>query len=740
MKQIIAIVFVIFAVISLIALTFTLNQINQEANRLEADIQYRSSLLADGLKETVEPNFINKSDPYLQSLVERYANDQRVAGLAIVDNKGAIVAVSSSLSKEISQPQKSAADAMDADKPNGNFETISGEKMYIFATPLHDKKSVVGSLIVVQHASYIDSRLFDIWTGNIIRLITQALMISLAVLLILRWVIYQPTKNLVEALRSTRRGDPEKNGKDISPSSFFFKNLVNEISSVRTSLIDARSAASEEARLRMERLDSPWTAHRLKEYGKDILGDRTIVVVSNREPYVHTKNGDKITHYIPASGMVTAIEPLMKSCGGIWVAHGSGTGDKQSVDQKDHVNVPPDEPKYTLRRVWLTEEEENGYYLGLSNEGLWPLCHIAHVRPVFRKEDWLEYKKVNAKFAEAVLSEIKNKDKPIVFIQDFQLALVPKMVKHARPDATIGIFWHVPWPNEETFRICPWKKEILDGILGADLIGFHIQTFCNNFIETVGRELESLIDLEQFSIKRANHTSYVKPFPVSIPFPNGPTPNDSEIKQLAKNLNIKTKYIGIGVDRLDYTKGLLEKIKGIELFLKKYPEYLEHFTFVQLAAPSKSKIETYQNFVEKVDKETERVNSLYKRKGWKPIILLKKHHNQKDINKFYKLGNFCLVTSLHDGMNLVAKEFIGAKDDGKGVLILSQFAGASKELRDALIINPYDAQETADSIKQALEMPIMEQVTRMENLRGIVKGYNIYRWSADILENMATLT
>lgn len=575
-------------------------------------------------------------------------------------------------------------------------------------------------------------------TDNLIKLLFQALLSSVATVLLIRWIIYGTIKKLVDQLRSARTGDAEKNSPDLSDS-FFFKPLVKEVINARKSLIEARSTVNEVTRLSTDRLDSPWTAYRLKEYAKDILGTRSIIVVSNREPFIHTKNNGKINYYIPASGMVTAIEPLMNSCGGTWIAHGSGNADKLVVDSEDKIKVPPDDPKYTLKRLWLTEEEEKGYYLGFSNGGLWPLCHIVHVRPVFKKEDWEEYKKVNGKFAQAILSEIKNQEKPIIFIQDFHLALLPKMIKQARPDATVGIFWHTPWPNEEIFSVCPWKKEILDGILGADLVGFHILAYCHNFVDTVSKELESLIDVEQFSITRNNHTSYIKPYPISIAFPNGSSDlKDEDRKKILQELKIKSQFIGVGVDRLDYTKGLLEKIKGIEIFLKNYPQYQGNFTFIQLAAPSKSQISAYDQFVKEVDHEVERVNSLFEKIG-KPIILIKKHHTQEEINKFYKLANFCLVTSLHDGMNLVSKEFVASRNDKRGVLILSQFTGAAKELKDAIIINPYDAVETAEAIKTALEMPVMEQVKRMNSLREMVKGYNIYRWFAEILKTMTLL-
>src|SRR3989344_418218 len=740
MKQIFAAVFVVIVIISFIVVAFTLTQVQQEEQRLKEGLEQRSILLAESLKETVQPNFINKSDQQLQNLVDKFEDKQRLAGMAIYDNKGNTIATSSSLITQVLKTKKIAEEAMDADGANGDFVELTNEKMYLLATPLHDQGSVVGALMIAQDASYIDTRLNEIWRTNLLRLFIQASLLSFAVLLLMRWIIYEPIRGLIKTLKLARMGGVEQNPKGLT-SSFFFRPLVKEISSIKNSLSEARISASEEARLRLEKLDSPWTAERLKAFVKDILKDRTIFMVSNREPYIHTKNAGKISYFFPASGMATAIEPVMEACGGVWIAHGSGDADRLVVDSNNKIKVPPEEPKYTLRRIWLTEEEETGYYYGFSNEGLWPLCHIAHNRPTFRKEDWEEYKKVNQKFADAILAEIKNQDRPIVLIQDFHLALVPKMVKLQRPGAVVGVFWHIPWPNPESFSICPWKKDILDGMLGADLLGFHTQLHCNNFIETVGRELESLINFEQFTVTRNNHISFVTPFPISIAFPNGfeKSSSQNEKESLMKSLGIKTKYIGLGVDRLDYTKGILERLKAIEIFLNKYPSYQGNVTFIQIAAPSRTKVKKYRDFAVEVEKEEERINNLFKTKGWKPIVLLEKHHNHTQIQKFYRSADFCLVTSLHDGMNLVAKEYVASRYDEKGVLILSQYTGASRELKDALIVNPYNGEQTADAIKEALEMKPYEQTKRMRDMRETIKNYNVYRWSAELLKTLINL-
>src|SRR3989344_1292935 len=740
MKQIVTIVIVIFTVVSLIAVIFTFNQVSQESTKLENDINYRSSLLADGLKESVEPNFINKSDTYLQTLVEKYAGRQRIAGLAIVDNKGAIIAVSSSLPKEMSQPQQIATNVMDADKADGGFAIFNDKKMYIFATPLHENKSVVGSLLVVQNASYVDSQVFDIWAGNALRVIAQALLISIVILLILRWVIYKPIHNLVESLHLRWLNGHDKDSSDVSYNPLF-RPLLREVSRMQHSLIQAKLAASEEAKASLERINSPWTAQRLQEFIKDTAKKRPIYLVSNREPYIHSKNNNGITYSSPASGMVSALKPVMESCGGTWIALGSGDADRDVVDQNDTISVPPQEPKYTLKRVWLSKKEEEGYYNGFSNEGLWPLCHQAYARPIFRKEDWEEYKAVNKKFAKAILSQTKGVSNTIIFIQDFHLALLPQMLKNERPDATIGIFWHIPWPNPESFSICPWKTNLLNGILGADVIGFHTQLHCNNFIETVGREVESLVDLERFSVTRNNHVSFVKPFPISIEFPfNDSNLEGSEKERILKEFNInKTQLIGLGLDRLDYTKGILERFKAIEIFLRKYPSYQEQFTFLQVSVPSRTKVKRYQEFRIEVEKEAERINGLFKKNGWKPIVLSLKQYNHEEVAALYKLADFCLITSLDDGMNLVAKEFIASRNDEKGVLILSEFTGASRQLTNALFVNPYNGEETADVIKSALEMTSTEQTRRMKALREEVKTHNVFLWSAEIMKALITL-
>lgn len=738
------VVTVIVLIASLVTVYFTFNQVTQEEARLTNDIQYRSSLVTKSLKESVEPNFINKSDTYLQDVVEKFIDKQRIAGLAVVDNTGKVIAISSSLQKSwLNDQEKIITNVMDSDIEGGDFATLNQKRMYIFASPLEDKKSVVGALVIVQNASYIDDRIWEIIQNNFFRLLLQAGIVSILSIILIRWIIYEPIKQMAETLRLARTGSIGQPMRETISSSIFFKPLAKELSKVRRSLLEARMTASEEARLSLERNDSPWTPQRLQEFIKDTARGRQIFMVSNREPYSHVKINNKAVVIPPASGMVTAVEPVMEACGGTWIAFGSGDADKEFVDKKDTIVVPPDDPKYTLKRIWLTKEEEDGYYNGFSNEGLWPLCHRAYTRPIFRKEDWEQYKIVNEKFAKAALTTLKGVSRPLIIVQDFHLSLVPQLIKKQRPDATVGIFWHIPWPNPESFSICPWKKEILDGILGADVIGFHTQLHCNNFIETVGRELESLVDLESFSITRGNHISYIKPFPISIAF----TMNSGKEKMtekekkdlLLRDFGIKTPVVGLGLDRLDYTKGILERLKAIEIFLHKNPQYQEKFTFLQISVPSRTKVKRYQEFRAEVEKETERINSMFKKNNWKPIVLSLKQYSHDEVSKLYQVANFCLVTSLHDGMNLVAKEFVASRGDEEGVLILSEFAGASRELKNAIIVNPYNGEQTAVAILDALEMSKAEQAKRMRAMRNELKSHNVFRWSAELIRALVTM-
>ena len=730
----------IVVVISVLVFLFTLMQVRQEKERLTIDLQRRSSLLGESLKETIEPLLEKGGPERLQKIVEKFGNRERLAGVAVYDVKDKLIAATPPLSTHLSVSPTFVTDAMNSDLESGHFFYLGGKEMYLYALPIHREEGVAGALVIIHDPSYIQDRLSLIWKNSFLRFLVNALVISLTTLLLIRWSMAGPIAKMAEWMKHLRT---EKNKEPLRlPSGGVFEPLTREVTQMARSFSAAREAAEEEARLR-HTAESTWTPVRLKEQVRTLLQERPLFVISNREPYMHEKKGKKIECLVPASGLVTALEPVLNACGGIWIAHGSGDADREVVDAQSKIRVPPEEPQYVLKRVWLTKEEEKGYYYGFSNEGLWPLCHIAHTRPSFRAEDWGYYQTVNKKFARAILEELKGAEEPLILIQDYHFALLPRLIKEERPDARVALFWHIPWPNPESFSICPWQGELLHGMLGADLIGFHIRFHCNNFLDTVDRALESRIDWEHFSVERGGQTTLVKPFPISIAFPgqsNASTASNStkpSKESLLKDLGVKGKHLGVGVDRIDYTKGIMERFKAIERFLEKYPAYQGEFTFVELGAPSRTHIKEYHDLIAAVEVEVDRINWRFKTKEWQPIVFLKKHHSHEEIWPFYETADLCMVTSLHDGMNLVAKEYVSARDEESGVLILSQFTGASRELRDALIVNPYDIEEMSEAIRTALEMDPAEQKARMRGMRETLKNRNIYYWAADLIAALA---
>lgn len=565
--------------------------------------------------------------------------------------------------------------------------------------------------------------------------IIGAIFVGVVAIFLIRWLIFQPLIKIIKSIKLIRAGGSPQDLNSLEKHTFFGP-LVEEVSKISSSLLKARSAAIEEARLRMEKLDTPWTEERLKEFTRAYLKDQSIFLVFNREPYSHEKGKNGIYCASQAGGVLTALEPLMEACGGIWIAHGHGTADKEVVDENDIIKVPPDNPKYSLKRVWLTDKEVKGYNKGYSAEGLYPLCHNTYVRPIFREEDWAEYKKVNGKFAKVLLSEIKNIERPIIIINEYHFTLLPQMIKKSRPDARIGIFWHTPWLGAEAFNICPQRKQILEGMLGADVIGFHTQQFCNNFIDTIGKNVESRIDYDKFSITHDEHTSYIRSFPIGIPFTKAQEPKDAMARglKILKNLKIKTKYLAIGVNRLDYIKGIPECFKGIERFLDNHPEYIGQFTFFQIASPCRSDIEKYIEYKNVVLEEAERINKKFRTNEWQPIVLEITQYSHQDLNSLFKSANVFLATSLHEGMNLVSKEYVSERNDELGALVISSFASSSQDLRGALVVNPYSTQEIADALFMGLTMSPLDQKRRMKTMRASVKNYNIYRWAAEFLK------
>jgi len=754
MRTTLKIVLPLIVSVGVVSLLFAAYQVRTERRTLRNDLSRRAEILGESLQESVEPLLDHGPNRNLQRLVARFGQREHLKGLAIYDTEGSAIAITAGLRDEFPTQPATASRAAQRDEAYDEFLTARGSSsgqempaapMYIFALPLHHDGQAAGTLVLFHDAGYIEAQVQHTLRDALFTAAIQTVLISALAFVLVRWNLTTPLARTAKWLQSLRTGQPH--APPMKPQGEIFDQLHQEVTHLAKDLNEARATAEEEARLR-DTHASIWTAERLRVSLRNKLQDNPLFVVSNREPYlnVYNEKDHSIGIIVPASGVVTAIEPVLVACDGTWVAHGSGSADREFSDARDHQRVPPEHPSYTLRRVWLTDEEEKGYYQGFSNEGMWPLCHVAHTRPVFRPEDWVHYQRVNRRFADAVLQEMDGTESPILLAQDYHFALLPRMIKDARPDARVAIFWHIPWPNPEVFGICPWQRELVDGLLGADLIGFHIQSHCNNFLETVDRALEALTEWDHFAVNRQGHVTRVRPYPISVAFPDNHHSEEDRLRSagelraaLCSELGIEGSLLGVGVDRVDYTKGIIERFRGIEHFLEQHPAYLHRFTFVQIGAPSRTEISRYKSFLNEVSAEAERINARFQTGRWKPIVLLKKHHSHEEIARFYRAASVCLVTSLHDGMNLVAKEFVAAREDQQGVLVLSSFAGAAHELPDALIVNPYDMQQVAEAIHRSLEMPEVEQGRRMERMRSTVREHNVYKWAAHLLSDLTEI-
>jgi alpha,alpha-trehalose-phosphate synthase [UDP-forming] len=727
--------------ITLVSLSSSYYEVLGEKRGLRRDLERRAEVLGESLAGNVERDLEKDSVQDLQRIVQHFGNREHLSGLAIYGRQGDLLAVTPELASRLATVSSVMSQALSENHGAGSFKRVGDASLHIYALPLHQDDEVIGGLAIVHDAGYIRAESLHIWRETFLRVLAHVFLIVLITLLIVRWSIAGPIARTAQWMRALRTGriSSRQNARDLD----LFRPLLREVAAFAENLKQARSAAKTEARLR-EAGESLWTADRLAVHVRTRLDNGRLFVVSNREPYIHMRRGKSVEVIVPPSGLVTAIEPVLRACDGTWIAHGNGDADLETVDEHDRLRVPPEDPHYTLRRVWLNKEEEEGYYYGFANEGLWPLCHIAHTRPIFRAEDWKCYQAVNLKFADALLEEIKDVEKPIVLVQDYHFALLPRLIKEKRPEARVAIFWHIPWPNPEAFDISPWRRELVDGLLGADLIGFHIQSHCNNFLQTVDRVVESRVDWEHFSVRRLDHLTLVRPFPISVDFTDVQRPEsvpDSYVERsaLLKALGVEATFVGVGVDRVDYTKGILERFLAIERFLEKYPRYQGKFTFVQIGAPSRSHLKRYHDLMAEVEAEADRINWRFQTDKWKSIVFLNRQHNHQEIQSYYRAADVCLVTSLHDGMNLVAKEFVAARHDERGVLILSCFTGAAHELRDALQINPYDIDQTAEAIRFALEMDPEEKELRMQRMRKTVREHNVYRWAGALIAELCEL-
>lgn len=728
--------------ITLVSTVSSWYEVQREKDELRTELEHKAGTFAEGLTGNAEPLLASGDLGSMTRLVEQFGNRGQLLGLAIVDRAGAPLAVTHGIASLLRPSPVQLRDALTTNKTVSGYTRIRFRRVYLVVAPLHGAdKNVAGAMMLVYDTGFIRAATLRVWGMALIHFGFQVLIIAGITVLIVRWSLMRPIARAAQWMHELRMGRGEQ--APLMHDLDFLEPLASEVAPLIASVHEARAAAAAEARLRNAK-EQIWTAQRLADNVKTKLAGSHLYVVSNREPYIHNRGPQGITVSVPASGLVTAIEPILCACNGTWVAHGSGSADRETVDSHARLQVPPEEPRYTLRRVWLTNEEEQGYYYGFSNEGLWPLCHIAHTRPTFRAADWEQYIRVNEKFADALVEEIGDDEHPVVLIQDYHFALLPRILKERLPRARVAIFWHIPWPNPESFGICPWQRELVEGLLGADLIGFHVQAHCNNFLDTVDRALEARVDWEHFSVKRNDHWSAVRPIPISVDMPSEEYSveekrSDEYRRLLKEEWNFEATWLALGVDRMDYTKGILERFQAVESMLDNHAQYVGEFTLIQIGAPSRSTIPRYAELQRDLESEAERINARFRRGNWRPILLIEVQQEHAQLLRFYRAAHVCLVTSLHDGMNLVAKEFVAARRDDRGVLVLSRFTGAARELRDAILVNPYDTHSTGEAIAQALTMESSEITDRMRRMRSWIKEHNIYWWASSLLSALCDL-
>lgn len=688
------------------------------------DMDMRATLIANTVDEPIASLVALEDSARIRQFFTRITQDERLYAMALCTDPASQPISTGPLPSEIS-----CANLEGLASPARRVVQAEQGPLLLSVRPLTAAGSTLAQVVIVQDMGYITRRSQETKRYLFYFFVGLGVLISIVTVVIaqLSW------RGWIQGLRALMRGEgllrpaTDAESAELRPIADDLRALIRDLEAEHQ-LRDAEQLA--------------WTPETLRGILDRELHGQDVIVVSNREPYIHVRKGDAIAVQRPASGVVTAIEPIMRACSGTWIAHGSGTADREVVDRNDRIGVPLDDPEYQLRRVWLSKEEEDGYYYGFANEGLWPLCHISHVRPTFRAEDWRQYQIVNERFADAVAEEAKSSD-PIVLIQDYHFALLPRMIRRRIPAATIITFWHIPWPNPEAFAICPWRMELLDGLLGSSILGFHTQFHCNNFVDTVDRVLEARADRETFSVSYKGKTTAIRRYPISVAWPppagllGKPVPECRSAVRVRHGLP-ENQLLGIGIDRLDYTKGIEERFRAVERLLELHPEWVGRFTFLQIAAPTRAKIGHYREYDARVREMAASINIRFGGEA-SAIVLAVEHHEPDSVFEHYRAADVCFVSSLHDGMNLVAKEFVASRDDLAGVLVLSQFTGASRELPEALIVNPYDADQCAGALHAALAMSPSMQRARMQLMRGLVQEFNVFRWAGRMLMDAAAM-
>ena len=691
------------------------------ADWFRSDVNLRAQLVANSMAPSLGTLLDTKPEADLRNYLAAITTDERLLSIMLCRMNGTLIY------RTDRTPDSITCQSTYSIPENGSeLIQLKSGSIQASAFPFTTSQGVPFRVLVIHDLSFIDRRQSTARNHVFALFGLGATLLALLVGALFWFFVRRWVAVLVGDIRGLRFLDDAKSESASWPVLKQVRRALRDIESTQRLEIDFREN---------------WTPQALQQVVREHLDSPEMFAVSNREPYIHNKGPNGPTVQVPASGMVTALEPIMRACAGTWVAHGSGSADRDVVDGKDRVPVPPEDPSYTLKRVWLTPAEEEGYYFGFSNEGIWPLCHLAYVRPAFRESDWEQYRLVNERFAQVVADESRTRA-PVVLVQDFHFSLLPQMLRKRKPDATIALFWHIPWPNAETFGVCPWKEEMLTHMLAADILGFHTRHHCQNFLASVDRFIECQIDHEHMTVTLRGHVCRVVPYPISIEWPprwlSGIPDIETCRRQVRERHGIAADVsIGLGVERWDFTKGIIERFLALEALFDKEPQLRGKLSLLQVAAPTRSKLPAYQALQEQTLSEAKRINEKFGTESWKPLVLIDHHQEPREVFELFRAADFCVVNSLHDGMNLVAKEFVSARDDEEGVLVLSTFAGASRELPEALLVNPFDVAETAAAMKTAMQMPRAERRIRMKAMRRTVKENNVYRWAGRMLMDAA---
>ena len=685
------------------------------------DVELRSRLVFRSIEDRVTNAISVAGSSELTSYFEHLAEDEKLIALGFCDKSGKLTNATKLLPKTL----KCEDLPQGAGESFSTLRTDSGRYLVsVFPITAGEKK---GHVVLLHDLNFVDDRAREARLYLTLALIGVAVGLSLLATAVVLGLLRGWRRSIKAQIEDFGLPSAVPRGDD--------SGFDREIQSLLSELNVERRYA--------EGIKVEWSPATLRTLLEEELPSTQVLVVSNREPYIHNRKNGEIELQIPASGLVAAVEPVMRACGGTWIAHGSGSADKETVDANDRIAVPPADPAYMLRRVWLSEEEQEGYYYGFANEGLWPLCHIAFIRPIFRESDWKHYAAVNERFADAVVKEA-TQDDPIVLVQDYHFALLPRMVRQRLPKATIVTFWHIPWPNSETFSICPWREEIIDGLLGSTILGFHTQFHCNNFLEATDRFMESRIDRERASVTTSGMETLIRAYPISIEWPPAALASQAPVEQCRQAVRERFSLppdavLLVGIERFDYTKGILDRLRAVDDLLAREPSWKGRLVFIQAAAPTRNRLERYSELQEEGLRLAVEINERHGTGDYRPVELVVRHHSPDEVYELFRAADACIVSSLHDGMNLVAKEFVAARDDEQGVLILSSFAGASRELSEALIVNPYDSSAMASTLERALLMPKQEQRDRMRLMRELIRERNVYRWAAQMLMDASRL-